>query len=140
MAFTPINNSTLAGMFGGKLAQPTTPAAPAGLPSYLGGGQSMTYPQAMPGQLEAIAAQLSAGFGQPASAYMGQMDALYNPVQVGQAPTPTPAAPAPSSPATPQPGGSRLPVTGSGTYSLQGIDPQQLQNIFARTTNRGGSR
>jgi hypothetical protein len=139
MAFTPINNSTLAGMFGGKLPQPTSPAAPDGLPAYLGGGQSMTYPQAMPGQLEAIAAQLSAGFGQPASAYMQQMDALYNPVQVGQAPVPTPT-PAPTSPATAKPGANRLPVTGNGTYSLQGIDPQQLQNIFARTTNRGGSR
>jgi hypothetical protein len=138
MAFTPINNSTLAGMFGGKLPQPTSSAsAPAALPAYLGGGQSMTYPQEMQGQLAAIAQQLSAGFGQPAGAYMQQMDALYNPVQVGQAPAPTPA---PASPATAKPGGNRLPVTGNGTYSLQGIDPQQLQNIFARTTNRGGSR
>ncbi len=52
------------------------------IPGYLGGGQNMVFPQAMPGQLGAIADQLSAGFGQPASSFMSQMDAIYAPTKV----------------------------------------------------------
>lgn len=86
---------------GGEKNKAATPAAAStgALPDYLGGGSPVTFPQAMPGQLEAIAAQLSAGFGQTPAAIMTEMDKLYAPMPVGQAPKPA-VTPKPTSPAT----------------------------------------
>lgn len=52
------------------------------VPAYLGGGTQSTFPQAMPGQLESLASQLSAGFGAPVSQNMAFLDALYSPVTI----------------------------------------------------------
>jgi hypothetical protein len=97
------------------------------LPSYLGGGgQPTMFPQAMPGQLEAIASQLSAGYGPPASAYMQQMNALYNPIQVGPAPAPPPA-PAPAAP---------QPVANTATSPAAGFAGNMLGLWGQRTGTR----
>lgn len=164
MAFRPATNASFAAMFSGgtnplTTKKPTaTPAAVAGLPAYLGGGQNMTFPQAMPGQLEAIASQLSAGFGQPASAYMKQMEALYNPVHVPMSSAPKPAAPVAPKPTTPATGKPGISPVGGGyvppwmrgdDYGVGGLGSQKptapmtdFASIFnqARTINRGGSR
>lgn len=50
--------------------------------NYPGAPTAMSIPQAMPGQLEAIAQQMSAGFGSTPAANMGQMDALYSPMNL----------------------------------------------------------
>lgn len=131
----PAVNPRFTELFGGEgaLPSPRTPEAP--LPPYLGGGQPMSFAQAMPGQLEAIAAQLSAGFGQPAGTYLSQMDALYNPINVPM--TPAPAAPAPAPPERPNPfrrdsinlGGRD---SGSGwTSSRPAVDPRYT-NMFSQ--------
>lgn len=60
------------------------------VPAYLGGGVNTTFPQAMPGQLEAIAAQLSAGYGKPQATNMAFLDNLYSPMNVPMLPAPSP--------------------------------------------------
>lgn len=97
--------------------KPTSPATPAALPAYLGGGTPMTYPQAMPGQLEAIAAQLAAGFGGTPQSYMQNMDALYNPVYVPFSSAPQFAAPQ-SAPATAPAAKPTSPASYSGKQSF----------------------
>lgn len=44
------------------------------------GGPTFTMPAAMPGQLEAVANQLSAGFGQDPAGILSQMQTLYKPM------------------------------------------------------------
>lgn len=56
------------------------------VPAYLGGGVNSTFPQAMPGQLEAIAAQLSAGYGVPMATNLAFLDNLYAPMNVPMKP------------------------------------------------------
>lgn len=62
------------------------------IPAYLGGGVNSTFPQAMPNQLEAIAAQLSAGYGAPQAQNMAFLDNLYSPMSVPMKPAPGPSS------------------------------------------------
>jgi hypothetical protein len=53
-------------------------------PQYGNMPQMQNFPAFMPGQQEAIAQQLSQGFGAPQQSYMEQMNALYKPVGMTQ--------------------------------------------------------
>ena len=91
-------------------ANPATSTPSVGaVPSYLGGGNVMQ-PQPAPGQMEAIAAQLGAGY--PGMDHLGWLKSIYNQQAAPAAPTP-----APSPVAAPAVGGT-------------GISPTQLQNMF----------
>lgn len=72
------------------------------VPAYLGGGVNSTFPQAMPGQIEAIAAQLSAGYGAPVAQNMAFLDNLYSPMTVPMQSAPV-GNPGPNPKPTPKP-------------------------------------
>lgn len=57
-----------------------TGATPAPTPGAMPGVSSQTFAQGFPGQIDALAQQMSAGFGQPMSVYQQGLDSLYNPV------------------------------------------------------------
>lgn len=84
---------------GGSSKKPTDPAAtPAASQQPM-----MTVQPAMPGQLEAIAQQLGAGFGQPAPDMLDYIRQFHRPMQVPDysprpATTPAPATPTPTTP------------------------------------------
>lgn len=93
-------------------ANPATSTPSVGaVPSYLGGGNVMQ-PQPAPGQMEAIAAQLGAGY--PGMDHLGWLKSIY---QQQAAPAPMAAPTAASGPTPAQP-------------MSQGISPTQLQNMF----------
>lgn len=109
---------------GSKNATPTSAATPA--PSQA----TQTIQPAMPGQLEALAQQLSAGFGQPAPDMLAYIQQFHRPMQVPDfspqpAATPTPAASTP----TPEPA-----AAGQGQPNAD-----QIRQIFASRLRGGGS-
>lgn len=66
----------------GMGGMPAINANPTGLPAYLGGGQSITYPEGLPNQLSMIANQLSTGgYGAPQD-IQAQLSGLYSPMTV----------------------------------------------------------
>jgi hypothetical protein len=68
----------------GALFQGQTAPYNASAPNYGAMPQMQNFPAFMPGQQEAIAQQLSQGFGAPQQSYMEQMNALYKPVGMTQ--------------------------------------------------------
>ena len=82
---------------------------PAQTPPWMTNVAPQTMPQAMPGQIEALARQLQAGYGGRTQDFMRELDRTYDPVQsmkfngTPKKPTTTPktAAPKPMDPWTP---------------------------------------
>ena len=70
-------NDNLSGMF----QSPTAPYN-AAAPNYGAMPQQITMPAFMPGQQQAIAQQLSQGYGQPQQSYMDAMNSYYAPVNM----------------------------------------------------------
>lgn len=68
---------------GNMLLSPTAPYNPAA-PMYGNMPSQMQFPAFLPGQQQAIAQQLSQGYGAPAQSYMGQMNKVYSPVNLTQ--------------------------------------------------------
>lgn len=104
-----------------KSDQPATPAA---IPQ----PAMQTIQPAMPGQLEALAQQLSAGFGQPAPDMLAYIQQFHRPMQVPDysprpATTPAPATPTPT-------------TTGGAKRGAQGLTQPDSRMIFNRS--RGG--
>lgn len=83
-----------------------------------------TIQPAMPGQLEALAQQLSAGFGQSAPDMMSYLQQFYKPMQVPDY-SPQPAAATPPPQATPAP-------------TAQGKPPVRRSAIDFINRSRGG--
>ena len=61
-------------------------------PPWLQGVGEQTMPQAMPGQLEAIAAQLAGGYGGKPADFMKHLDQVYDPVRSMNFAPPKPGA------------------------------------------------
>jgi hypothetical protein len=79
-------------------------------PVYPGKGVPQKFAQAMPGQLEALAAQLSAGYGQTPAANMAFLQGMYEPMNIMNFPQPMPKAPLPNTPQPVKPGNPNSPA------------------------------
>lgn len=112
----------------GGSSKNTTPASPAAATTPTQPMQ--TIQPAMPGQLEALAQQLGAGFGQPAPDMLAYIQQFHRPMQVPDyspqpAATPTPVA------STPTPAQA---AAGQGQPNAD-----QIRQIFASRSRGGGS-
>lgn len=112
---------------GGSSKKPTDPAAtPAASQQPM-----MTVQPAMPGQLEAIAQQLGAGFGQSAPDMMAYLQQFYKPMQVPDY-SPKPAAPTPTPTAS-------TPTPASGAAWQGHPNADKIGQVFASRSRGGGS-
>jgi hypothetical protein len=94
------------------------------LQAFPGTPTNVTIPQAMPGQLEDIAAQLASGYGRPQSEFLADLDNLYAPTNYQAYGREGPAAAAPSNgPAAP----SGDPGAGAALMRALGMpDPESM--------------
>jgi hypothetical protein len=76
---------------------------------------TMTVPGAMPGQLDALSAQLSAGYGQSQPDILALLNQYYSPMQLpdySPQPAPTPTTPTATTPAATTPAKTSVPSVG----------------------------
>ena len=96
----------MSGDGGSKKKSSSSSKADESVPAYLGGGVPTKFAQGLPGQIPALAQQLSMGYGAPVSQNLAALEALYSPMSM----YPQPAKPEVGKPSTPQPSTPKPPV------------------------------